>query len=81
MLSFKMQGNISFILLQVLLVTGGYDGQNGLDSTEMARVKPTECCGGVYWREITSARLPFKMYEISLSSVDNRVLLFGEWIE
>ena len=66
---------ILFILLQVLLVTGGTyydDGYNYLDSTEVLRP-------GSDWQEITSARLPRPMYDLRVSTVNNRILLFGEW--
>ena len=54
-------------------MTGGYDGDNRLDSTEVLRP-------GSDWQEITSARLPRPM-RVSVITVDNRVLLFGEWRE
>ena len=66
---------ISFILPQVLLVTGGLDvvDFNRLDSTEVLRP-------GSEWQEITSARLPRPMDGVRvITTVDNRVLLFGEW--
>ena len=66
---------ISFILPQVLLVTGGLDvgDYNRLDSTEVLRP-------GSEWQEITSARLPRPMDGVRvITTVDNRVLLFGEW--
>ncbi len=63
---------IRYILLQVLLVTGGYDEDyNILDSTEILR----HFSG---WQEITSARLPRPMYGMRVTTFDNRVLLFGE---
>ena len=62
---------ISFILPQVILVTGGWDGDNFLDSTEVLRP-------GSDWQEITSARLPRPMTGVRVIIVDNRVLLFGE---
>ena len=63
----------SFPCPQVLLVTGGYgDDDNILASTELLRP-------GSGWQEITSARLPRPMSYVSVSTVDNRVLLFGEW--
>ena len=53
-------------------MTGGYDNDyNILDSTELLRP-------GSDWQEITSARLPRPMRGVSVSTVDNRVLLFGE---
>ena len=53
-------------------MTGGYDdGLNNLDSTELLRP-------GSDWQEITSARLPRPMTGVRVSTVDNRVLLFGE---
>ena len=51
-------------------MTGGYDGDNFLDSTELLRP-------GSDWEEITS-RLPRPMNGVRVSTVDNRVLLFGE---
>ena len=53
-------------------MTGGYDGYNTLDSTEVLR----PCSGWQY-----SARLPRPMRGVRVSTVDNRVLLFGEWRE
>ena len=64
---------IFFILPQILLVTGGYD-DNYLDSTELFRP-------GSGWQELTSARLPWPMGGVRVSTVNNRVLLFGEWRE
>ena len=58
----------------MLLVTGGYgygEHLNRLDTTELLRP-------GSGWQEISSARLPRPMYGVRLSTVDNRVLLFGE---
>ena len=57
---------------QVLLVTGGYDGDNRLDTTEILRP-------GSDWQVITSARLPRPMWGVGVATLDNRVLLFGEW--
>ena len=69
----QMSHIILFILPQVLLVTGGHDGDsNKLDSTEVLRP-------GSGWQEITSARLPRPMFGVRVSTVQNRVLLFGEW--
>ena len=51
-------------------MTGGW-GDNRLDSTELLRP-------GSEWQEITSARLPRPMAGPRVSTVDNRVLLFGE---
>ena len=61
-----------YISPQVLLVTGGHDGDNRLDSTEFLRP-------GSEWQEITSARLPRPMLAVGVTTVDNRVILFGEW--
>ena len=61
-----------YISPQVLLVTGGFDDDvNNLDSTEFLRP-------GSDWQEI-SARLPRPMYGLRVTTVDNRVILFGEW--
>ena len=57
---------------QVLIVTGGYDGDNYLDSTELLRPSSD-------WQEIISARLPRPMCCVRVNNVDNRVLLSGEW--
>ena len=54
------------------MVTGGSDGSNRLDSTELLRP-------GSSWKEISSARLPRSMGGVGLTTVDNRVILFGEW--
>ena len=48
-------------------MTGGYK----LDSTEVLRP-------GSDW-QITFARLPRSMWGVRVITVDNRVLLFGEW--
>ena len=58
------------IPLQVLLVTGGSDGDNYLDTTEILRP-------GSDWQEI-SARLPRPMYALRVTTVNDRVLLIGE---
>ena len=53
-------------------MTGGFDNDyNRLDSTEV--LSP-----GSNWEEITSARLPRPMWGVRVSTVDNRVPLFGE---
>ena len=55
------------------MVTGGYDDyDNVLDSTEVLRP-------GSEWQEITSARLPRPLAGVRVITVNNRVLLFGEW--
>ena len=48
-------------------MTGGYYRR---DSTELLRP-------GSDWEEITSAKLPRKMEGMRVSTLDNRVLLFG----
>merc|ERR1711860_184909 len=55
---------------QVLLVIGGYNGNNFLDTTEILRP-------GSDWEVITSARLPRPMNGVRAITVDNRVLIFG----
>ena len=52
------------------MVTGGWDGDNLLDSTELLRP-------GSDWQEIT-ARLPRPMSGVRVTTVDNRVILSGE---
>ena len=54
------------------MVTGGNDGYYILDSTELLRP-------GSDWQQISSARLPRQMSGVRVITVDNRVLLFGEW--
>ena len=51
------------------MVTGGYDGYNRHDSTELLRP-------GSGWQVIT-ARLPRPMTGVRVNNVDNRVLLSG----
>ena len=53
------------------MVTGGFNGDD-LDSTELLRP-------GSDWQVITSARLPRPLEGVSVSTVNNRVFLFGEW--
>ena len=53
------------------MVTGGFDGDKFLDSTELLRP-------GSDWQVITSARLPRPMVGVRVNTVDNRVLLSGE---
>ena len=55
------------------MVTGGWGGDNYLDSTELLRP-------GSDWQEITSARLPRPMDGVRVNNVDNRVLLSGKWL-
>ena len=55
------------------MVTGGFDGDKFLDSTELLRP-------GSDWQVITSARLPRQMSGVRVNNVDNRVILFGEWL-
>ena len=62
----------SVIRPQVLLVTGGYnEDYNILDSTEILRPFSG-------WQEITTARLPWPLRGARVTTLDNRVLLFGE---
>ena len=61
---------------QVLMVTGGSVGvysNNFLDSTELLRPDSG-------WQEIT-ARLPRQMSGVRVNTVDNRVILSGEWLK
>ena len=50
---------------------GGHHGV-ALDSTELLRP-------GSDWQVITSARLPRPLTGVRVTTVDNRVILFGEW--
>ena len=52
------------------MVTGGRFDINNLDTTELLRP-------GSGW-EVISARLPRPMDAVSVTNVDNRILLFGE---
>ena len=62
------------------MVTGGWDGNNVLDSTEMWRTgNDITGGGGGAWQEISSAKLPRPMVGMRVSESDNRVFLFGEW--
>ena len=53
------------------MVTGGFDGDKFLDSTELLRP-------GSDWQVITSARLPRPMIGVMVANLDNRVFLSGE---
>ena len=53
----------------MLLVTGGRDGSDRLDSTEILEDKN--------WRTIT-ASLPSARYGFSAASIDNKILVFGK---
>ena len=56
-----------------MVTGGGYDDDNNiLDSTELLRP-------GSDWQVISSARLPRRILAVRVTTVDNRVLLFGEW--
>ena len=55
------------------MVIGGDTRYVKLDSTEM--LKP----GSENWQEIPSAKLPRPMNGFSVTTVGNRILLFGEW--
>ena len=56
-----------------MVTGGGYDDDNNiLDSTELLRP-------GSGWQVISSARLPRPMFGVRVTTVDNRVILFGEW--
>ena len=57
---------------QVLLVTGGWTGQERLDSTEVYRPSAGE------WREVHSGVLPRPMRGVRVVTLNNRALLFGE---
>ena len=55
------------IILQVLLVTGGYDGSDWLDSTEILDDNN--------WR--ITAPLPSARSGLRAASIDNKILVFG----
>ena len=57
---------------QVLLVTGGAMFGDILDTTEIYRPSTEE------WQVISSARLPRPLQGVRVTTMDNRVLLFGE---
>ena len=64
--------NIMYIPPQVLLVTGGSNGVD-IDTTEIYRPgSDTE------WQVISSARLPRPMWGVRVTTLDSRVILFGE---
>ena len=52
----------------MLLVTGGWDGSDVLDSTEILEDKN--------WR--ITAPLPSGRYSFSAASIDNKILVFGK---
>ena len=56
----------------MLLVTGGYTGQERLASTEVYR--PSEG----KWREVPGGALPRPMLELRVVTLNNRVFSFGE---
>ena len=59
----------------MLLVTGGLDSSNEfLASTEVYRPSAEE------WREVPGGALPRPMKRVSVVTLNNRVLLFGEKI-
>ena len=58
------------IILQVLLVTGGWDGSDVLDSTEILEDKNWS-----YWR--MTAPLPSARDGLRAASIDNKILVFG----
>ena len=62
-----------YISPQVLLVTGGRDGP-GKRTRQTEFLRP-----GSDWQVISSARLPRKLWAVGVTTVDNRVILFGEW--
>ena len=67
-------------LPQVLLVTGGRDDDgNYLDSTEIIRSTRRDDWDGTVWKEITNKVKHRPMNLMMVTSLDNRVLLFGEW--
>ena len=70
----------SFLCPQVLLVTGGEDYYNRHDSTEILKLSWLSWLNpGSSWQELrSSARLPRPRSSVSVTTVDNRVLLFGE---
>ena len=59
--------------MQVLLVTGGYDLDNVLDSTELLLPSATS------WSY--SAALPSPRYDLSGATLDNKVLVTGTNID
>ena len=59
-------------ILQVLLVTGGYAGISGLDSTELLVM------GAAKWRIITTGKLPSPRYGLRAATLLNTVYLFGK---
>ena len=56
------------IILQVLLVTGGYDRPDYLDSTEILEDNN--------WR--ITAPLPSARFSLRAASIDNKILVFGK---
>ena len=52
------------------MVTGGYDGSNRLDSTEILKDRNN------VWTTVAK-KLPYPMHSIKAQTLNNRVLLFG----
>ena len=60
------------IIVQVLLVTGGYNSVELLDSTEILENQ------GGSWQTLTTARLPAPRWRLAAGTVNNEVFIFGE---
>ena len=58
----------------MLLVTGGWSDYEYLASTEVYRPSAGE------WREVPGGALPRPLADMSVVTINNRVLLFGEKI-
>merc|ERR1719273_2340198 len=56
----------------VLIVTGGYDGSNLLDTTEVMRMES----GGRVWKTV-SGKLPTVINGFSAKTIGNKVWVFG----
>ena len=61
------------IIVQVLLVTGGYNSVELLDSTEILDTQ------GGSWQTLTTARLPAPRWRLAAGTVNNEVFIFGEF--
>ena len=66
-----------FILYQVLMVTGGFDGSNLLNTTEVMRIDAIES-GGYVWKTV-SGKLPTGIAGHHARTISNKVLMFGKY--
>ena len=66
-----------YIFLKTLIVTGGYSGSSYLDTTEKLIIKATS---PPVWVTSPDGRLPHAMEGPRIANLDNRLLLFGQYL-